>query len=301
MKEATIRSAVEQNKSAVKFFEGEKWLVFTGLLGVLLAGVCAVWVLMYGGPVAPDGNVSHALSFNAALGIFLLSTAAITSFSDLGAKGRAFFRWSYILLALYSYFAETVQNFRGVNPRFVKDGTPFDVSVGFIFAFVALLLILSYLFLAIQYFRRNVHMLRPELVRGIRYAMIAVLFSFAAGIWISVNQGRIVGLHGNIIWLHGLGFHALQAMPVIAWLTERTSLTTRARSRSIHIAGIFYLLGLLAIGWQTYLGHSIFEWSAMSILVYGCFIISLATGLLVLQKAAGTLFVKKGSASRISR
>jgi hypothetical protein len=279
------RNAAVKNERAVRFFEGEKWLVLTGLLGFFLAGICAVWVLLYGGPVLPKGNVSNAFSFNAALGIFLLSTAAITPFSGLGAKGRAFFRWSYIALALYSYFAENVQNFRGVNLRFVKGGTPFDVAVGSIFTFVALLLVLCYLYLAVQYFRRKAYKLRPELVLGIRYAMIAILCSFAAGIWISINQGRIVGLHGNIIWLHGLGFHALQAVPAVAWLTERGSLSTGARRGIIHLTGFSYLLGLMAIGWQTYLGNSIIEWSPASLLIIICFFISLAAGAFALSKA----------------
>jgi hypothetical protein len=279
----TMSRAVERTNPAVKFFEGENWLVLIGLLGFVLAGICAVWVILYGGPVSPNGNVSNAFSFNAALGLFLLSTAAMTPFSAMGTKGRAFFRWSYIILALYAYFAETVQNFRGVNPRFVKGGTPFDVTVGNIFTFVALLIILCYLFLAVQYFRQKAYMLRPELVVGIRYAMIAIMLSFSAGIWISFNQGRIVGIHGNIIWLHGLGFHALQAVPLVAWLTERTSLTPPVRRRLVHITGISYLLGLVAIGWQTYLGYSILEWSAFPVIACGCFLISLSAGALVLR------------------
>lgn len=275
---------IGETKPAVKFFEGEKWLVLTGLLGFLLAGVCALWIILYGGEVSPEGDLSKAFSFNAALGMFLLSTAAISPFSGMKAKSRAFFRWSYIILALYSYFAETVQNFRGVNPRFVQDGSAFDIGVGNGFAFVALLLVLYYLVLAIQYFRRKAYNLRPELVLGIRYAMIAIMLSFAAGIWISVNQGRLIGLHGNIIWLHGLGFHALQAVPLVAWLTERTSLTPTVRRRWIHLTGIAYLIGLLAIGWQTFLGNSIIEWSVLPILACGSFVIALVGGALVLRQ-----------------
>lgn len=274
----------ENIKSPIKFFEGEKYLVLTGLLGFLLAGICAVWVFVYGGAVAPDGNVSKALSFNAALGIFLLSTAAIAPFSAMGVKGRAFFRWSYIVLALYSYFAETVQNFRGVNPRFVKSGMPFDEMVGNIFAFVALFLVLCYLILAIQYFRKKAYCNNPILVVGIRYAMIAVLFSFMAGIWISINNGRMVGVQGNIIVLHGLGFHALQALPFVAWLSDRHSLTAKLRSNWTHVSGITYLLGLIALGWQTYLGRSMFEWSWISLLICSCFLVALAAGVQVLLK-----------------
>ncbi|MDQ0112181.1 hypothetical protein [Paenibacillus harenae] len=267
-----------ETKPAAKFFEGEKWLVLTGLLGFLLAGLCALWIMLYGAEVSPEGDMSKAFSFNAALGIFLISTAAISPLSAMKARSRAFFRWSYIILALYSYFAENVQNFRGVNPRFVKDGSAFDIMVGSLFAFVALLLVLYYLFLAIQYFRRKAYNLRPELVLGIRYAMIATMLSFAAGIWISVNQGRFVGLHGNIIWLHGLGFHALQAVPLVAWLTERTELAASVRRRWIHLTGIAYLLGLAAIGWQTLLGSSIMEWSVLPLLACGCFLIAMASG-----------------------
>jgi hypothetical protein len=194
-----------------------------------------------------------------------------------------FFRWSYIVLALYSYGAETIQNFRGVNPRFVKDGTALDVGVGSGFALVAMLLVLYYLFLAIQYFRRKTYKHRPELVVGIRYAMIAVMLSFAAGIWISVNQSRLTGLSGNIIWLHGLGFHALQVMPLVAWLAERSSLTSPVRTRLIHLTGIAYLLGLTAIGCQTLLGHSILEWSVLPLLACGFFLLTSTIGAIILR------------------
>ncbi|MCZ8519498.1 MULTISPECIES: hypothetical protein [Paenibacillus] len=275
---------VEKVRPRAKLFEGEFWLVVTALLGFLLAGVCAVWIMLYGEKVAPGGSISRAFSFNAALGMFMLSTAAIMPYAAMGERGRAFFRWSYTVLALYSYFAENVQNFRGVNPRYVKNGAPFDEMVGSIFATVALLLILYYLYLAVYFFRRKAYVLRPELVVGIRYAIIAVLISFAAGVWISVNAGRMVGSHGNLIVLHGLGFHALQAVPVVAWLTERTSLTAQRRFQFIHITGLSYLLGLVAVGWQTYLGHDVFEASGLPVVIFCCFLISIVAGGMVLSK-----------------
>ncbi|TBL80589.1 hypothetical protein [Paenibacillus thalictri] len=262
----------------MNLFAQEKGLALTGLFGFLLAGICAVWVVLYGGEVAPRGNVANAFSFDAALGVFLLSTAAIAPFSAMSAKGRVFFRWSYIILALYCYFAENVQNFRGVNPRFVKGAAPFDVTVGSIFTFVALLLVLCYLFLAVHYFRSKAYTAHPVLVTGIRYAMIAVLISFAAGIWISFNGGRTVGLHGNLIWLHGLGFHAIQAMPAVAWLVSRKTPSAQTRGNLVHIAGTTYILGLVSIGWQTYLGGSVQEWSLFPVIACCCFAVSLAAG-----------------------
>jgi hypothetical protein len=273
---------------SVKFFEGEKWMVLTGLLGILLAGICAVWVILYGGPVAPDGDVLKAVSFDAALGIFLLSTAAIIPFAAMGAKSKKFFRRSIIILTLYCYFAETVQNFRGINPRFVENGTPFDNVVSALFTLVALLLVLNYLFFAVHFFRKKAYLQRAVLVVGIRYSMIAVMLSFAAGIWISVNEGRFTGLYGNIIWLHGLGFHALQAVPFVAWLTERKSHNKLTRHTFIHLTGIAFIIGLVAIGWQTYLGYSIFHLSVMSLLAICSFLISLVPVVIMLRQSKST-------------
>ncbi|GMK43675.1 hypothetical protein PghCCS26_08020 [Paenibacillus glycanilyticus] len=264
-----------------KLFEGEKWLVLTGLLGFLLAAICGVWVLMNGGEVSPGGDISKAFSFDAALGAFILSTAAIAPLSGLKARSRALFRRVYIGLALYSYGAETIQNFRGVNPRFVDSDSFFDQTVGNVFTFVALFLVLFYLYLGVQFFRSRAYKLRPGMALGVRYAMIAVTVSFAAGIWISMNQGRFIGADGNIIWLHGLGFHALQAVPIVAWLVERS----RAKASSlIHITGITYLLGLIAIGWQTLNGHALMEWSLLPIAASICFILSIAAGVAALRK-----------------
>lgn len=277
----TVRSI--EGKKTIRLFEGEKGLVLTSVLGFLLSAFCGLWVLAFGSEAPPGGNILNAFSFNAAIGIFLLSTAAILPYSGLGRTGRAFFRYPYIVLALYAYAAETVQNFRGVNPRFVVGGSAFDVWVGNIFAFIALLLVLFYLVLAIAYFRPRIYASYPEMATGIRYAMIAVMMSFAAGIWISMNQGRMVGLHGNIIWLHGLGFHALQAIPLVAWLAERSSLPKAMRKRMIHVTGVSYILGLVAIGWQTVLGHAVLEWSFLPIAAGACFLVSLLAGVFVLR------------------
>lgn len=297
MGKVTASSGTEENRR-IRFFEGEKTLVLVGLLGFLLAGICGLFVLIRGAEVAPGGDISKAFSFNAALGIFILSTAAIVPFSGLKARTRAVFRRGYIVLALYAYGAETIQNARGVNPRFVEDGSAFDHVVGNVFAFVALMLIVLYLVMAVGYFRSKTYARRPELILGIRYSMIAVLISFSAGVWISMNQGRFVGAHGNIIWLHGLGFHALQAIPLAAWLAENTALPNAARRMRIHGVGIAFLLGLAAIGCQTLQGESIMQWSALPIAAGCCFLAALAIGAGVLLQAAkdrGKVFPAKPS------
>lgn len=258
---------------ALKLFQGETWLTLTGLLGFLLAGWCAVWVILKGGAVPPEGNVSDAFSFDAALGLFLLTTAAILPLSGMSTRGRTVFRWSYIVLALYSYSIETIQHFRGINPRFTEEGGITDVMLGIIFGVVALFLVLFYLILAVQYFRRKTSKNRPELILGIRYAMVMIMISFVTGICMSVLQGRYIGTDGNMLWLHTFGFHAVQAIPFIAWLSERMAVPSRTKRRYIHFAGIIYLAGLFAIGCQTFMGRSIFEWSLLPLFAFTCILI----------------------------
>ncbi|SFE99879.1 hypothetical protein SAMN04487969_1118 [Paenibacillus algorifonticola] len=262
----------------VRLFQGEGLLAALGILGFVLAAVCVVWMLLYGGEVAPNGDVSKAASFNAALGIFLLSTAAVLPLSAMSTRGKAIFRWSYAILSMYSYFAENVQNMRGMNPRFAEGGTAFDIAVAAGFGLVAMLLIVFYCVLAVAFFRSRSYKLRPELVLAIRYAMVAILLSFAAGIWISLTESRMTGENGNIMWLHGLGFHAIQAIPLVAWLSERTRLRPQERRKWVHVAGTAYILGLLEVGWQTWNGGAMLEWSPLPLLALFFFLLSFGAG-----------------------
>jgi len=263
----------------------ERALAWTGVLGLVLAVLCGLWVLIFGAERPPDGSMAKAFSFNAALGVFLLSTAAIAPLSGMGPKGRAAFRWTYVVLALYSYAAETVQHFRGVNPRFAYGGAVFDQAVSSGFALVALLLVVVYVIFAIPYFRRKTFERSPETVLGIRYAMAAVMLSFGGGIWISVNGGRFIAEEGNLIWFHGLGFHALQALPILAWLTSKSEAPVYVKLRLNHIAGISFLTGLAAIGWQTMLGRPLLELTALPLAAAACVAVAAAAGVKALADA----------------
>lgn len=103
-------------------------------------------------------------------------------------------------------------------------------------------------------------------------------FAFAGGISISMNEGRFIGAEGNLIWLHGMGFHAIQALPFIGLLAAGSALPTAFRRKLIHVAGITFFLGLLAMGWQTLLGRPLLEWSALPLAAAACFILVTAAG-----------------------
>ncbi|MBD5797259.1 hypothetical protein BHU24_05065 [Bacillus pseudomycoides] len=252
------------------FFEEEKWLAFTGLLGFLLGIVCAIFIGIYGAIINPEGDLSKALSFNFALGLFLLTTAAILPFSGLTSKKRIFFRRSYILFSLYSYGIETIQHFRGINPRFSKQGHFLDAIFGSLFGLIAIAMILYYVVLAWKFFCSGSMNQHSIFILSIRYGMISTILAFVAGLWMIIIQDRFTGIHGNIIWLHGLGFHGLQAIPLIACFLHINHHSSKKTQRHlIHIAGFSWLMAVLLVGLQTILGYSIFKLTTIMIICYG--------------------------------
>ncbi|MDC0763096.1 hypothetical protein POF51_20470 [Brevibacillus sp. AG] len=67
---------------------------------------------------------------------------------------------------------------------------------------------------------------------------------------------------------------SFNTVPFVAWLAERKKHVSTARTGFIHLAGIAYLLGLAAIGWQTYLGRAVLEISVFPILAACCFLVA---------------------------
>jgi len=254
-----------QARTQGTLFQEEKALVSVGLLGFVIALFCGMWVLFQGSFVFPEGDMSKAFSFNAALGIFLISTAAVLPLSGMRPKRRIVFRRTFVLLSLYAYVVETVQHFRGVNPRFSASEAVLDNVLGTGFALVALLMVISYGYMCAHFFRKGMTERRPELILGIRYAAVAIFFSFAAGFGMSALQSSMTGGEDDLLWVHGLGFHALQLLPIVGWLAERTTFPTSVRRRLVHGAGLLFLCSLLLLGWQIARGESIFAWSALPI------------------------------------
>ena len=117
-----------------KLFEGERSLVTTGIIGFILSAGIAIYILFKGSIISPEGNMWDAFSFNAAIGIYVLSIAAILPLTRLGTRKRKAVRWFFIIGNLHLYH-ETVQNFRGISPRFTREkGNPaVDIIAGMIF------------------------------------------------------------------------------------------------------------------------------------------------------------------------
>ena len=254
-----------ENESYIKLFQGERALIITGLIGFLLSGGIAIFLFFNDPIIAPEGNMRDALSFNAAIGMFILSIAAILPLARFGARKRKVVRWLFIFASIYSYTIETLQNFRGINPRFSREGTVIDIVAGMLFGVISLVLVALAIVLMVHFLRMKQPHGRPLLIMGIRYAFLSVLTANIAGIWMILLQDRLTGGSGNIIVLHGVGFHALQTLILPAWLLEKAQINEKFKKALIHTGSIAWLLMILLLGIQTALGQTVFELTTLPI------------------------------------
>jgi hypothetical protein len=221
--------------------------------------------------------VKDAFSFNAAIGMFILSIAAILPLARFGARKRKVIRWFFIAASLYSYAIETLQNFRGINPRFSREGTIIDTVAGMLFGVISLVLVTLAIVLMVHFLRMKPPHERPLLVMGIRYAFLSVLAANIAGIWMILLQDRLTGGSGNLIVLHGVGFHALQTLILPAWLLEKAQAKEKFKKALIHTGSIAWMLMVLVLGIQTALGQSFFEIAILPIIALLFFLIWFGT------------------------
>jgi hypothetical protein len=227
----------------------DKPLALLGLLGLVLGGLVLAVILVRGNTlIPPEGDLTKSLTFDLAIGIYYLTLAFYLPQAGFSRRGRLGWLAAALLLTLYGYTVETVQIFRGIDPRFSEASSTADDIAGGLFALVAIGQIVVFAVLAVRFFRMPSRLV----VLGIRYAILATFLAFGAGIWMSVVNGRESGDAGNILILHALGFHGLQAIPILAWLQERTGVPQGRRM--VHAGGIAWVVACLAVAAHTAAG-----------------------------------------------
>jgi hypothetical protein len=256
-------------------------LTVMGFVGIALGLICLAVMAARGGvPIPPEGDLSKPATFNIAVGIYILTITLLLPSAGFSERGRKRWVWWNVGLFAYAYIIETGQVFRGLDPRFSKHGTPWDQIAGGVFFLTALGVMVLFIIMAVKFFRRG----RPDadspIILAIRYGSAAALGAFTAGIWMSVIQGRTTGAAGNILPLHALGFHGLQAVPLIALLLLWSGYDSGETRKWVHATGIVWVAACAAVAWQTIAGRSVSEVSAAT----------LATGFLLAVWAGVGLF-----------
>jgi hypothetical protein len=243
----------------LRLYSHERPLFWTGMLGLALGSVCVIGMAFHGVIVEPEGNLYKAASFDVAVGIYLLTLALITKVAAFTPRGLRRWRATLIGLALYGYGVETIQIFRGFDPRFSRVSSPLDQAIGGIFFLSAIGILVCFLVLMLRFFFRSTAGEGGALVLALRYGAAASILGFGVGITISMLGGAHVGDTGNLLPLHAAGFHGLQAVPIVALLLAWAGASEEESRRAVHLAGIAWLAICLAIGWQTWTGRSVLE------------------------------------------
>ena len=237
-------------------------LFWLGMAGIALSAICALIAALRGGfAIGPEGDLTKAITFDGALGLYFLTLGFFVPLAGFTAHAlRRWSRWT-IGIAIYAYSTETVQTLRGLDPRFTKVGAPLDRIAGGVFFFAALGVIALFSVLAVKLVRRDTRGPKGILLLALRYGIAAAGLAFAAGLWMSAIGGRKFGAQGNILPLHAIGFHGLQAVPLVAWLLSRSRVPDSNARRWVHWTGICWIAACLAIAWQTAAGEPVIEFS----------------------------------------
>ncbi|MBA2937158.1 hypothetical protein HZF08_02455 [Paenibacillus sp. CGMCC 1.16610] len=235
----------------------EKGLFLTGGFGILLALLCLVFMLVHGNNVPPYGDWIKPITFNFALGAFLITTFFMMPLAKFSVTEQKRFSWMLIITVLYAYMVEVIQTYRGVDPRFGQGDFLTNKLPGILFGVISLTIVGLYVVILIKFLAKKPMQERPLLVLGIRYGFIATMLGFSSGIWMIILSSRITGSGGNVMTIHFLGFHGLQAIPLIAWFLERSRLDYSRSIRIVHTAAWLWLSAIGCMFVQTYQGYSI--------------------------------------------
>jgi hypothetical protein len=234
-------------------------------LGFVLAGIAAIVVLVQGRTIGAEGHVDRAMTFNFAVALYFLTLAVVAPLAKLSPRAHRRWALANAITVPVFYAIENVQVYRGIDPRFTEVGSPLDEAIGGFFGLLAIVTIVLFVIVAARWFRAPTDARDHLLLLGARYGAAGVGIAFAAGIGMSALSGSAVGDQGDLLLVHAVGFHALQAIPLVGWLAGVEAGTRGAPAR-VHLAGAAWLLATVAVGYQASTGAASFEASPANVL-----------------------------------
>jgi hypothetical protein len=254
---------------ALGVFRRERVLTLVALLSLVLGMGCAAAIGIRGGEaVGAEGHLRKAMSFDVALGIYLLTLVMLMPLARFSPRGAMAWRGSQVVLVLFALGMENVQIARGIDPRFTRVGSVADQVLGGFFFLAAVGMIVLFAIQAWKILARRMDGADGPLLLALRYAGAATFGAFAAGMWMSAAGGSHVGA-ASILPLHAVGFHGLQALPLVAILLAWAGVAPGRARPSIHAAGAAWLAACAGVAWQTAQGRAALEPSLANAIAAG--------------------------------
>jgi Domain of unknown function (DUF4281) len=256
----SIDDVVPTVGSILDAYREERTVASVALGGVVLGILMLILIALRGSAsVPPEGDLMKPATFDVAVGLFILSLVPWLP-AAFGETGRCRWRFWMTLLLIYAFGIETVQQLRGIDPRF-SQAEPVSQLFGSLFFISALGIMALSIAVAARAFEMPTTGRRGLLVLAARWASVSMLIGFLAGFYLSANQGRFVGEAGNLLPLHATGFHAVQAIPLVGLLFAWSAASTANARRWVHAAGAAWALACVALWWQTALGRAVTDFS----------------------------------------
>lgn len=133
--------------------------------------MCAVVAGVRGVSIAPEGDLTKAITFDGAVGVYLITLAFVLPLAQFPAAGER--RWvsCTVGLVVYAFGIETIQTLRGLDPRFSRIGAPADRIAAFVFLLAALGIIVTFAILALKLVRRGTGGPAGLMLLALRYAI----------------------------------------------------------------------------------------------------------------------------------
>src|SRR5205823_2091154 len=147
-----------------------------------------------------------------------------------------------VTMAPVAYITVTAQTLRGHNPRFSDHPDALDWVFAQVFSLTAIAVIATFVITVVWIWRRRDNWRDGPIRLSVVYAGFATVFGgFGVGVAMFFHRSRYIGGGGNLLPLHALAFHSLQAVPVVAVILHRAGLRGQASHRLVHVAGISWL------------------------------------------------------------
>ncbi|MGQ0560716.1 MAG: hypothetical protein ACT443_02440 [Gemmatimonadota bacterium] len=176
----------------------EPQLTALGALGLVLGSFCLASVPFLGVQIPPEADLLDTAGFDIGVGIYVLTLAALLPVAGFAPARERAWRAAALLLFGYFYAIETVQAFRGLDPRFSEfDGTADQVAAA-LFGLSALGVIILTAMLAVPFlFMEHRVRLDARMLLAVRYGFAATTITLGTPAAVARRRIHIAG----IAWL----------------------------------------------------------------------------------------------------